>query len=245
MTTLLRPAPVIDPPGTVRYLVLYGSHAHGTATPASDEDWRGVYQLPNDEFLGLRKPFGRETWQATADGSLTAMGGAVKWQPDVVLWELGHFCRMLLAGNPNIVGLLSAPDDCVADICPVIAILRSNRSLFVTRQMALAYTGWIESEMRHDPAVLTPKRLSHVVRLIHEMEGAARTGTVPVRLEGATLQIVRELKTGMYSHEAATEIVHGYVAEHLPILKAMVDDLPEAPREWVGDLLLRARHGDI
>jgi len=79
-------APNLAPPGDTDYLVLYGSHAHGTATATSDEDWRGVYRLPNDAFLGLDTP--PRTWTAA---------------PDVVMWELGHFCQLLLGGNPNIV----------------------------------------------------------------------------------------------------------------------------------------------
>lgn len=235
--TLIAQPPEVSAPGITRYLVLYGSHAHGTATATSDEDWRGVYQAPNDAFLGLGKP--PRVWQQKDD--LTAVGGAVKWTPDTVMWELGHFCQLLLKGNPNLVGMLWAPEDCVAEVCPVITRLKSIRSAFVAKPMAYAYLGWIETELRHMPEVITPKRLSHVPRLMWELEGAMDTGNVPVRLEGWRLDYVRAVKAGGIGYD---EVVRR-VAERLPMLRTRAQSLDNPPTGAVQDLLLMARHGEL
>jgi predicted nucleotidyltransferase len=71
------------------YKVLSGSHATNLVTPTSDEDWRGVYQVPTRTLLGLQQP--PET---------------VEVPPDETYWELGHFARLCIKGNPNIMELL-------------------------------------------------------------------------------------------------------------------------------------------
>jgi predicted nucleotidyltransferase len=215
-------APNLAPPGDTDYLVLYGSHAHGTATATSDEDWRGVYRLPNDAFLGLDTP--PRTWTAA---------------PDVVMWELGHFCQLLLGGNPNIVGLLSVPGYCIDRETTIIAELRLGRSKFVTRRMGAAYLGWIETEFRH--ADIPAKRLSHIPRLYWELVGAVETGIVPVRLAGSALDYVMAVKRG----EVSRAEVEDLVVPELEHLWTIVKDLPESPRAWVQELLLAARHGEL
>jgi RNA repair pathway DNA polymerase beta family len=233
---LIRPAPEVHPPGTIRYVVLYGSHAHGTATPTSDEDWRGVYQADNDHFLGLNAP--QRTWEQ---------------KPDITMWELAHFCRLLLGGNPNISGLLSAPDDCIAEISPVISLLRDNRQVFVTRALASAYLGWMERELRDiknradvrraTPIPPDPKRLSHLPRLMFELEGAIETGEIPVRATGAQLDYIMAVKTG---HPAfGYDEVAGRLLDRLPSLHERGRALPPAPRAFVAQILLRARHGEF
>jgi len=222
----IRPAPDVAPPGIVRYVVLYGSWAHGTQTPTSDEDWRGVYQAPNDHFLGLNPP--DRTWEQ---------------KPDITIWELAHFCRLLLGGNPNIIGLLSAPDDCIATISPVVTILRAARGLFVSRSMAAAYTGWMVRELRDlaDPRRADlPKRLSHLPRLMWELEGAIDAGEVPVRAADWKRDYIMDVKLGRRGYDEVALLLN----ERLPSLEARGAVLPEPPRAFVEQVLLDARHAD-
>jgi len=230
----IRPAPNVSPPGAIRFVVLYGSHAHGTNTPTSDEDWRGVYQANNDHFLGLNTP--QRTWEQ---------------KPDITMWELAHFCRLLLGGNPNIVGLLSAPDDCVADISPVVGLLRDRRGAFVSRSMADGYLGWMERELidlknraegkNAAPIPPDPKRLSHLPRLMYELEGAIVDGEIPVRASGLHLEYIMAVKRGLIGYNE----VSARLRERLPVLHALARTLPDPPRMWVANLLLRARHGEF
>ena len=214
--------PDLSPPGDVDFLVLFGSHSHGTSTAMSDEDWRGVFRAPADSFLGLDRV--SQTWQQ---------------KPDVVAWELGHFCHLLLKGNPNIVGMLSTPDDCVYAETRPITLLRERRERFITRAMAQAYLGWIETELRH--ADLTPKRLSHIPRLYWELETAMLDGVVQPRLEGSRRDFVMDVKMG----RATRGEVEDLVRPELDGLWARVPGLPDPPRAWVQEILLAARHGEL
>jgi len=159
--------PTVGLPGDVLYEVIYGSHAHGTATPTSDIDVRGVYMLPSDDFLGIGRP--KTTWENKAE--------------DRVFWELGHFVQLLLKGNPNLVGLLYAPDDCVLYTTLIANDLRLMRDCFLSQTFRKAYMGWIAREAKDLAAMHKghAKRLSHLPRLIWELESVYRTGTMVVR----------------------------------------------------------------
>lgn len=224
-------APDADPPGVVEYSLVYGSHAHGTNTPSSDVDLRGVYILPNDDFLGLARP--KLTWERKAD--------------DVVFWELGHFVQLLCKGNPNIVGMLYAPMDCVVVHATLGAELRERAAWFLTQQFRSAYMGWIHRESL-DIAKLhkgSSKRLSHIPRLIWELESVLTTGTMLVRPNARKRQRIIDIKTGGMDYDEAVAWV-GSLLLDLDLLDAEAGpDLPEAPYEQANQWLLdaRARYG--
>lgn len=223
--TILPPPDLSEAPGNLRYLVLYGSHAHGTATPMSDEDWRGVYQLPTPRVLDIDPP--TTTWERKAD--------------DTVLWEIGHFCRLLLKGNPNIVGMLWAPDDCVAVIEHPVLQLRSGRQRFITRAMVAAYTGWVKRELREGEA-LNAKRASHLLRLLWELEGAVVDGEIPVRPDEAHLAAIMQVKSGVTPIAATLRLV----SEEMRRIDGIIAKatLPDPPRDYVRQILIEARWQD-
>ena len=213
-----------DPPGIVRARILFGSHAYGTATETSDEDWRGVYQLPNDAFLGLFRPM--ETWDGAGD---------------TVMWELGHFCRLLLAGNPNIVGMLWVEQSNIAASSPVWEALRHIRAQTLSTAMVRAYHGWVLSELKHGPEVLTPKRLSHLIRLTFELESAVLDEGLCIYQTGAERDMIMAAKRGETSYLQVKEWVSSR-----PIIRGNPDRfyMPDPPRAEVEHILLAARHGE-
>lgn len=210
-----------DAPGTLRFVLIYGSHAHGTSGPTSDEDWRGVYQLPTEEWLGLHPP--RTTWER---------------KPDTVLWELGHFARLLLGGNPNIVGMLWAPDECVVSIDGPVAELRAMRREFITRRMVAAYHGWVHTELKVGDA-LTGKRASHLLRLLWELDGALTEGDVPVLLPETRRRTVVAVKRG----DLDVSVALAMVREELRRIDGIVERMtfPEPPEEKVRRIVVAAR----
>lgn len=214
------------PPGTTLYEVVYGSWAHGTNTPSSDVDWRGVYLLPSAEFLGLGRA--ETTWERKAD--------------DRVAWELAHFCRLLLKGNPNIVGMLFAPDDCVLVRHEVMDELIDLRRAFVSSALRSAYMGWIMREaadlakMKRPPA----KRLSHLPRLIWELESALTTGELVVRPNEERREYIRAIKTGAVDLDEALADV-GVMILGLEDLDRRSSILPYPPAEAVNSWLLSVR----
>lgn len=147
--------PQVFIPGDLRFMCVYGSHAHGLATESSDVDWRGVYQLPTDDFLGLGTPattFERRALAMSDQRTGQTMTG------EMVCWELGHFARLLLKGNPNIVGMMFAPADVVTTMEWPVQQLYGMRRQFVSQAMANAYMGWMLTERRSGEA-LTPNGL--------------------------------------------------------------------------------------
>lgn len=210
------------------FRVLYGSHAHGTATHTSDEDWRGVFQLPSETFLGLEAP------KTTHED-----------KPDQVFWELGHFCRLLLKGNPNIVGMLFAPDDVIETVHPAFLPLLDERHRFLHEGTMRAYMGWVWRELRDlqklPPEAFRFKRLSHVPRLLYEIQSIIKSGGTDmlVRPEVPELNFIMAVKCG--------DIPWSEAMFRSTNLARMISDEVDSfewakpPREWLQTYLLDTR----
>jgi len=86
-----------------------GSRAYGLATAASDTDIRGVFVLPKEKYYSLEyvEQINNET-------------------NDIVYYELKKFIELLLKNNPNILELLSVPEDCVLIKHPLFDTIKSE-----------------------------------------------------------------------------------------------------------------------
>lgn len=213
-----RIAPDITPPGRIVSLMLYGSHAHGTATPTSDEDWRGVFIAPTEAFLGIRTP--PQTYEQ---------------KPDIVMWEVSQFARLLLKGNPNIVGMLWTPEDCIILDGDPMPAFRAIRESLITRHTIAAYIGWAVSELGR---ALTPKQLSHVPRLMWEIQDAITYRRIPVRLDDKRRGVVMAIKTGQMPMDEGLKIARDLLARVRQLADAAT--FPEAPTQAVTDIVLAA-----
>jgi predicted nucleotidyltransferase len=91
-----------------------GSQAYGLALPHSDTDVKGVYVLPKEEYFGLHY-----TDQVNNETN------------DVMYYEVGKFFELLLKNNPNLLELLSTPEDCVLYRHSIMKDV--NASLFISR----------------------------------------------------------------------------------------------------------------
>lgn len=209
--------------GSVVVRLLYGSWAHGTQTQDSDEDWRGVFQLPNSAFLGLDAP--KTTWESN---------------PDQVYHEIGHYMRLLVKGNPNIVGMLFAPDDVFYETSGVWEALVDVRESFLTRRMASAYRGWLYGEMHNaerQGEKFPQKRLAHVPRLAYELEDAARHQYISVRQTGRRLDFIMDVKEGRLKYPA----VAAEVKNVLEGIEDHIELMPEPDRASFDRMLLGFR----
>lgn len=225
------------PPGSrLLYKVLSGSHATNLATPTSDEDWRGVYQVPTRSLLGLRTP-----------------PDTVEAMPDSTYWELAHFARLCLKGNPNIMELLWIEPHLpgvetwfVTASSEVIQEIRSIRSSFFTTAMLNSYMGWVTKERRilagpHYATMDPPpaKRASHLVRLMLGLKGALTDGTLTVHLEGEQRDLIMAIKRN--------EITVNEALFTLDLLKEQCVSLadkakwPEPDPRQIEDIVIRAR----
>src|ERR1035437_5133647 len=216
------------------YKVLAGSHATNLATPESDYDWRGVYQAPTRSLLGLQSP--PET---------------IQMPPDETYWELSHFARLCLKGNPNIMELLWTPITVNPSgranptvIAGPGADIRAIRESFFTTSMVAAYLGWVTKERRilgnvEKADKLTGKRGSHLVRLLMGLTTALTKGYLPVWLEGADRDLCMAIKMGERSQ---TEIL--YTIDMMTLRckgLAAAANWPEPDPRAIEDIVIRAR----
>ncbi len=95
--------------GNILFECISGSRAYGLATASSDTDIRGVFVLPKNEFYSLEyiEQLNNET-------------------NDIVYYELKKFMELLTKNNPNILELLSVPEDCILQKHPLFDKLKSE-----------------------------------------------------------------------------------------------------------------------
>jgi predicted nucleotidyltransferase len=226
--------PVAETPAPLKFRVLYGSHAHGTATPTSDQDWRGMFQVDTETILGLERT--KDTFEVKAT--------------DQVYWELAQFVRLLLKGNPNLVGMLWTPGDCVFEMSNVAAALVFERESLITKAMVDAYHGWVYRELkdlqgkglRSHGYTIPGKRLSHVPRLLWELQGALLDRHIPVRLEGERLKIVMAIKTGEMSTDDAMLFCGSLLLDTEQFMREKAVPVL-APFDLFNQIVLNARKG--
>lgn len=160
---------------TLRLCALTGSRAYGTHRPDSDYDYVGIYQLPNAAFFGLHKPVDH----VRVD------------EPDVKLYELGKFVRLMLACNPNALEALWGP---VLAVDEVGEHLLAARGAALSRQRVFdAYGGYARSQLKHalsgtggsrgQAHLRRTKFKLHLLRLLVQGEKLLRTGELQVQVD--------------------------------------------------------------
>ena len=82
--------------GWLVFEAIVGSRAYGLNTSTSDTDIRGVFILPKHFYYGLEY-----TGQVNNETN------------DIVYYELKRFMELLAKNNPNIMEMLSIPDNCI------------------------------------------------------------------------------------------------------------------------------------
>jgi hypothetical protein len=106
-----------------------GSRAYGLATPQSDTDIKGVFLLPKRSYYSLE----------TADQVSNATN-------DEVYYELKRFVELLLKNNPNLLELLSTPEDCILFRHPVMALLTPE--LFLSKLCQQTFAGYAKAQIK-------------------------------------------------------------------------------------------------
>ena len=177
-------------------LALMGSHSHGTYLPPSeptavdDVDLMGFVVPPLPYHLGL------ERWEHWV----------FQYQElDVVLYDLGKTFRLLLHGNPNIVGVLWLRDEEYVVRTPGFERMRAARSIFSSRIAAESFVGYAHDQLKRMEA-FSLERMEEYERLSALLAGKAEVRDV-IQADRARLRhLEREL---------------GVAAEHLERLRKL------------------------
>jgi len=109
--------------------VVSGSHAHGTNTPTSDLDIKGIFMLPPSVFLSLFKVV-----EESSDEN-----------QDIRFYDIAKFLRLLTAQNPNIIEILWTEGFRYKH--PVMDILLAKRDLFLSKQVADSFAGYAAQQL--------------------------------------------------------------------------------------------------
>ncbi|MCK6459244.1 MAG: nucleotidyltransferase domain-containing protein [Planctomycetes bacterium] len=120
-------------------LALMGSKSHGTYMPPDepdgidDVDLMGFVVPPLEYHLGLPR---WHHWVFKHE------------ELDVVLYGLDKAFRLLLKGNPNIVGVLWLRDEDYVHCHPAFHLLRERRDLFSSQAASDAFTGYAAAQLK-------------------------------------------------------------------------------------------------
>lgn len=111
------------------FKALVGSHAHGTNTKDSDEDYSGVYVQNNDDILS----YGYEEY--------------VQVNKDEKYFEVKRFLDLLMVSNPAALEVLFTPKDCVIESSPEFKLIYENRHKFLTKKCYNTFVGYAKSQI--------------------------------------------------------------------------------------------------
>jgi len=124
-------------------LVRAGSHLYGTNTETSDEDYRGIFIIPNEYLHGLKSNY---VSQLTF-GELEK-GKGVK--ADNVFYEVGRFMELLMSSNPNILELLHFRYD--KNLIYVHTLMETEllpfKPKFITKQCRTSVAGYAIAQIK-------------------------------------------------------------------------------------------------
>lgn len=157
-------------PDNIIIEAIAGSKMYNLDTPDSDTDIKGIYCLPNEEFLGLKEP--------TLVCEHT--------NPDWVYYEVKKYINLASKMNPTVSELLWADDYQI--LTPAGKMLIDNRKLFLSQIARKTYYGYALSQLRknyRNGSNITNYRFGkharHIFRLFLQGKELLETGELRVR----------------------------------------------------------------
>lgn len=192
-------------------LTMYrGSHCHGTFVPSTDEnsiddvDLMSVVIPPKTYYFGLNE-FGSRDTKEIKDGP---------W--DMVAYEIRKFVRLLMKGNPNVIGMLWLRPQDYFKLTPQGKLLIDNRELFNSQSVYHSFLGYSHAQfhkMTHlafkgymgekrkrlvEKFGYDCKNAAHLVRLMRMCNEWLATGQFKVYRDLDAQELI-DIKTGKYS----------------------------------------------
>ncbi len=120
---------LIDHPQHLLLKCISGSRAYNLALPSSDTDIKGIFVLPRHELYGL-----------------TYTPQVANETNDEVYFELGRFIDLLVKNNPNILELLSTPEDCILLRHPLMDLIRPQD--FLSKLCLDTFAGYAKTQIK-------------------------------------------------------------------------------------------------
>jgi predicted nucleotidyltransferase len=133
------------------FKAISGSKAYGLDLPTSDTDIKGVFYLPRHRFYAL------DYAPQVSDE-----------KNDEVYYELKRFVDLLYKNNPNLLELLSTPEEMILYRHPVLDHL--DTGLFLSKKCRDTFAGYAQTQIRkakglnkkiHNPVAKERKSILH------------------------------------------------------------------------------------
>ena len=118
--------------GRIIFECISGSHAYGTNVETSDEDIRGFFIPPNEDYLSLIDP--------------PKQVGDEKH--DITYYSLKRAFELLQTANPNIIELLWMPKDCIKIMTPQMEKLIENRDVFISKECFRTHSEYAYAQIK-------------------------------------------------------------------------------------------------
>jgi len=122
---------ILEKENLIIFSAVMGSRAYGTSLPTSDTDIRGVFIQPEEDILGF--------------GYVDQVADKLN---DIVYYEIKRFLQLVQTNNPNILGLLNAPEDCILIKDPIFDLILDQRSEFITKQCKNSFAGYAIGQIK-------------------------------------------------------------------------------------------------
>lgn len=115
-------------------LVRHGSHAYGTNTATSDEDFKGVAIPTKKYFLGTMHRFEQAELKAP--------------DPDVVVYDIRKFFNLAADCNPNIIEVLHTDPEDHFVVDPIGEEILAHKNDFLSKKIKHTFTGRAISQLK-------------------------------------------------------------------------------------------------
>jgi hypothetical protein len=127
-------------------LVRHGSHAYGTNTATSDEDFKGIAIPTKKYFLGGMHRFEQAELKAP--------------DPDVVIYDIRKFFDLASQCNPNIIEVLHTDPSDHFLVSPLGQKILDHKNDFLSKKIKFTFMGYSVSQLKriktHKKWILNP-----------------------------------------------------------------------------------------
>ena len=175
--------------GKIICRVVVGSRLHGTATPESDWDYRGIH---TDSLRDVLSPFKRQKTTSWLEGNV-----------DDVSYELREFCKLATKGNAGIWEVFWS--DQVIETSGTFKFMRQNWEKFIsTRNFIQASRGYASNQYKkalsYDDIgergqLRTAKFITAFLRVMWQCEQFLLTGGFQCSLEDCDMfEMIKAIK---------------------------------------------------
>ncbi len=129
-------------------LVRHGSHAYGTNTATSDEDFKGIAIPTKQYFLGTMHRFEQAELKAP--------------DPDAVIYDIRKFFNLAADCNPNIIEVLHTDPSDHFIVDPIGEIILEHKNEFLSKKIKHTFLGYSVAQLKriktHKRWIMSPPK---------------------------------------------------------------------------------------